>query len=104
MHHGHLLRKSADRAPHVLESADELYEAPELWETSSIPRIGVSKLALRGMENVEVFHVLESADELYEAPNYGKCMVFHVWESADELYEAPELWKTSSIPRFGVSR
>ena len=31
------------RVFHVLESADELYEAPELWETSSIPRFGFSK-------------------------------------------------------------
>jgi hypothetical protein len=38
----------------VLESADELYEAPELWKT------------------YKVFFVLDSADELYEAPELWK--------------------------------
>ncbi len=31
------------KAFHVLDSADELYEAPELWETPSIPRFGFSR-------------------------------------------------------------
>ncbi len=31
------------RVFHVLESADELYEAPELWKMSGVPRFGVSR-------------------------------------------------------------